>query len=99
MTLTGLCIHISATYIHISTHGNKTLNVLVNGTPAHITSAGQRHFSPAKTAEQRANEIIAGTDFPPQFIGNLMIVNMGTVHVHRGAVNSPHFGAQFLENI
>ena len=52
-----------------------------------------------QAAQKRADEIIGGADFPRQLLRHTGVADVGAVHVHRGAVDGAHIGAQLLQNI
>ena len=86
-------------HVHVGPHGHKALDVLIDGPAAQIAAAGQGDLRPAEAAQQGADQIVAGTDFPGQLIGDLTVADVGTVHVHRGAVDGADLGAQLPQDL
>ena len=91
--------HKAVFHFHVRPQGPQTLQVLVDGSAAEVTAAGQRHFCLAKTPQKRAKQVIAGTDFTPGLIGHRAVMDGGAVHLHRRTVDGAHVGPQFLEDI
>ena len=73
--------------------------MLVNGPPAQVAPAGQGDFRPAEAAEQCAHQVVAGSNFSGQFVGNLAVADVGTVNLYGGAVDSADTRPQFLEDL
>ena len=86
-------------HVHLGPHGHKALDVLVDGPSAQIAPAGQGHLCPAEAAQQGPHQIIAGSDLPGQLIGDLTVPNVGTVDLHRGAVDGAHVRPQLPEDL
>ena len=95
----GLGMDVAAPHIHVGPHGHKALDVLVNGPSAEVTAARRGHLGGAEPAQQRPNKVIRGADFPRQLLRHTGVADVGAVHVHRGAVDGAHIGAQLLQNI
>ena len=89
----------AAPHVHLGAHGHKALDVLVDGPPAEVAAPRRGHLGGTEPAQQGADEVIGGPDLPGQLLGHPGVSDMGAVHVHRGAVDGAHVGAQLLEDI
>ena len=98
MAVFGPGIDIAALHGHLGAHGGKALDMLVDGPHTEIAAAGHSHRSLAKTAQQRAQQVIAGPDAPRQFIAGAGGTNNMAIQFHRMAVQHPHLNAQFIQN-
>ena len=81
-------------HLNSGSHGGEALQVLVNGPHPQVTPAGWGHFRPAEAAQQGPDQIVGSTNLAGQFVGNILLMDMGTVQLHGGGVDHPHLGAQ-----
>ena len=86
-------------HIHIRPHGDETLDVLVDGPSAQVTAAGEGDLRPAEAAQQSAHQIVAGADAAGQLVRDLTVADVGTVDVHRGAVDGADVRTQLLKDL
>ena len=85
--------------VHLGAHGHKALDVLVDGAVAQMAAAGGGHLGAAEPAQEGADEVVGGADFPCQLIGDLCVADVGAVDVHRGTVDRAHIRAQLLQDV
>ena len=68
--------------LHIRTQGAESLDVLVDGTTADITSAGKCHFCMLVFAKQSSDQIIGRSDLLDIFIFYYKFTDIGCVESH-----------------
>ena len=88
----------AALHGHLSAHGGEALDVLVDGPDAEVAAAGHGHGGLTEAAQQRAQQIIAGTDAARQIVGRAGGVDGAAVDLDGVAVQHAHPGAQLLQN-
>ena len=97
--LTGGQSDIFFRLINVCAQRQKAFDMLVDRPPPQVTAPGQRDLRPAEAAQQGPHQIIAGSDLPGQLIGDLTVPNVGTVDLHRGAVDGAHVRPQLPEDL
>ena len=92
--------HHAIVHRYIGAQGLEALDMLVNGAhTAEVAAAGQRYIGPSAAAQQRAQEIIGGTQGLCQLMGNHRFPDVGGIDLHSGFVQQAHLGAQIPQDI
>ena len=89
-TLLGGGNDLAADGLDGAAQGLKALDMLVNGAGAEITAAGHGYLSPTKTPQQRANEVVAGTDPPCLVKGRPGLPHVATVKIPGTGIHLGH---------
>ena len=86
--------------MHLSTHGDKALDVLVDRTnAAKVAPAGHRDLRLSKAAKQRADEIVGCTDLMCQLLRHLRGGDMTAVDLHVARRQKADLCTQLLQDL
>ena len=81
----------------LGTHGDKALDVLIDGAhAAEVAAAGHGDLGLAEAAKQRADEVVGGADLVRKLLRDLRGGDMAAVDLHIAAVEEADIGAQLL---
>ena len=84
--------------LHLRTQGTESLNVLVDGTTADITSAGKCHFRMLVFAKQSTDQIIGRSDLLDIFIFYYKFTDIGCIEGHLMAIGTLYDHANVLHS-
>ena len=80
-------------HFDLGSHGDKALDVLVNGAAAQVAAPGHGDLRPAEAAQQSTHQVVAGADFPGQAVGDFPVADAGAVDFYGSAVDGAHLRA------